>query len=184
MQCRRAIWRSCDVRAHALAPLLVASVRFARGSDASGTSLHLRCAGRTELSLGPEPQLVNDNLVRCSGAVALYSGNFMVHMLPRKDMFSVPQHFVSAGRQQIPLVGCAELAPGDLIRLAYLPLLSLAIDDLEHIAAPPDPASASAVDVVPDESSQNPKCEPPLELLARLCEEQRESFVGVLCTLP
>lgn len=76
-------------------------------------------------------------------------------------MFSVPEYFVFARRQHIPLTGCAELTPGDFIGVLSAFWLRVAVKDLEKVAVPPGLASAPAVYTVPDEKSQGLKCEPP-----------------------
>lgn len=145
----------------------------------AGASFHLFDAGISELPPGPELQLVEEQLVRRTGAAAL-SGKCMVDISPQKDMFSVPENFVSAGRQQIPLAGCADLAPGDLFGDSFAPLVHVAIGDLDRVADPPHTdSSPSAVYAVPDEESPDPKCDSPLGLLDRLNEEQRKRFVRV-----
>lgn len=77
----------------------------------TGALFHLRCAWRTGISLGPEPQLAAADSARRAGAAAL-SGNYIVDMLPQEDTFSVRRRFISAGGQQTAPAGCAELAPG------------------------------------------------------------------------
>lgn len=69
--------------------------------------------------------------------------------------------------------------PGGIIGVAAASSLRVEVDNLEHIAALWDPASAPAVYAMPDENAQYPNCDLPSEFFARLGEEQREIFFRV-----
>ncbi len=106
--------------------------------DVSETSdnYQLRYAGQWPIQLHPEHQLVQVELVRSDGSPALV-GNYLVDMLPQTAMFSSEEHFVSNGRQRIPLAGVSFLQPGDVLGLASAPLLQIPLsavprDDLSE----------------------------------------------------
>ena len=83
---------------------------------------HLRYAGDRGVSLSRDHQLVRVALVRKNGSSAL-AGRHLVDMLRGSANFSVDEHLVENGLQQIPLAGTAALEPGDLIGTSSCPLL-------------------------------------------------------------
>ena len=97
--------------------------------NAPDDRFHLQYAGTSGASLSSTPQLVEVNLVRANGTPAL-QGNYLVDTIP--DMSPTSQLFVSNGKQTIPLAGCAELEPGDVIGSASSPLLRVPLDALHQ----------------------------------------------------
>ena len=74
------------------------------------------------VTLSDDPQLLEVNLVRSNGSPAL-RGHYLVDMLPQPGIRSMQEHFVASGRQLLPLLGVADLEPGDLVGVAHAPLL-------------------------------------------------------------
>ena len=66
-------------------------------------------------------------LVRTNGSQAL-KGPYLVEMLPQPDLPFAEEHFVASGRQVLPMVGTADLEPGDLLGVARAPLTCAPID--------------------------------------------------------
>lgn len=90
---------------------------------------YLRFAGNSGVSLSPGgAQLVEAGLVWSVGTPAL-TGDYLVDMSSDNDTFSVPEIFVSDGLQNIPLAGCCELAPRDILRVTSAPLLHVRMTD-------------------------------------------------------
>ena len=89
----------------------------------------------TDMSLDTTPQLTPVNLVRRDSSPAL-TGHCMVDLLPLSDSSETTECFVSSGRQNIPLSGCQELKPGDILGTASSPLLRV---PLESLAIQDDP---------------------------------------------
>ena len=134
------------------------------------------------MTLTTAPQLVPVNLVRLHGSPAL-TGHYMVDIATTHDDQNPFEHFVASGRQTIPLTGLRDLEPGDILGTASHPLLrvpleTLAPHDTQHevttiaeltvTVAPP----STATNATPDASG-----DPPTELLHRLDDAQRESFL-------
>ena len=90
-------------------------------SDPTG-GYHLLYAGDQGISLTRVPV----SLVRSNGAPAL-AGSYLVDMLHGATDFSVDENLVESGLQQIPLVGTAELEPGDLLGTSPCPLLRVPV---------------------------------------------------------
>ena len=107
----------------------------------------LRYAGQWPIQLHPEHQLVQVELVRSDGSPALV-GNYLVDMLPQTSMFSSEEHFVSNGRQRLPLAGVSFLQPGDILGVASAPLLQIPLS-----AVPRDGLS----DVLPSDNESKHK---------------------------
>ena len=78
--------------------------------------------GAVGVTLSDEPQLLEVNLVHSNGSPAL-TRQYLVDMLPQPGILSMQEHFVSSGRQMLPLIGVADLKPGDLVGIAHAPLL-------------------------------------------------------------
>ena len=78
------------------------------------------------ISLTCDHQLVPVSLVRSNGAPAL-AGSYLADMLHGATDFSVDENLVESGLQQIPLVGTAELEPGDLLGTSPCPLLRVPV---------------------------------------------------------
>ena len=124
------------------------------------------------------------NLVRSNGSQAL-TGHYLVDMLPQSDLPSEEEHFVTSGRQVIPLVGVSNLEPGDLLGVAHAPLISVPLDALQHVdrssspySDPPGVTPVSAVTAPPLAAVAAPASPSPA-LLERLTPEQRASFLRV-----
>eukprot|EP00752_Nemacystus_decipiens_P015617 g13940.t1 len=165
--------------------------------EADPDQFHLHFAGDTSVSLSATPTLVDVNLIRNIGTPAL-TGNNMVKLLPQEDSRSpATEVFVSHGRQQVPIVGCGEIRPGALLGTAASPLLqappdifdNLEQDHPEHPEHPDTTGDESCVNTVHDnvpvaEDEDEPPTEPPADLLARLDEHQRASFLDLWSRIP
>ena len=70
------------------------------------------------------------------------TGHYLVDVLPQPGILSMQEHFVSTGRQVLPLTGVADLEPGDLVGVAHAPHLSVPLGALKHAthAAEPHPS--------------------------------------------
>ena len=79
--------------------------------------------GAVGVTLSDEPQLLEVNLVHSNGSPAL-TRQYLVDMLPQPGILSMQEHFVSSGRQMLPLIGVADLEPGDLVGVAHAPLFA------------------------------------------------------------
>ena len=141
------------------------------------------------MPLTTAPQLVPVNLVRLGRSPAL-TGHYMVDIPTTHDGQDPLEHFVASGRQTIPLTGHRDLEPGDILGteshpLLHVPLEILTPHDTQHdvttiaeslvTLAPP----STATNVTPDASD-----DPPTELLHRLDDVQRESFLRLWNTVP
>ena len=141
--------------------------------------------------MSDEPQLLEVNLVRSNGSSAL-TGHYRVHMLPQPGILSMQEHFLARGRQVLPLTGVADLEPGDLIRVAHAPLLSVPLGALQHATHAAEPhqgqfadCQVSAVTSSPDTGEAASAVTPPsTALLERLNPDQRSSFLRVWARLP
>eukprot|EP00752_Nemacystus_decipiens_P016839 g15071.t1 len=165
--------------------------------EADPDQFHLHFAGDTSVSLSATPTLVDVNLIRNIGTPAL-TGKYMVKLLPQEDSRSpATEVFVSHGRQQVPIVGCGEIRPGALLGTAASPLLqappdifdNLAQDHPEHPEHPDTTGDESCVNTVHDnvpvaEDEDEPPTELPADLLARLDEHQRASFLDLWSRIP
>ena len=67
------------------------------------------------------------------------------HILPQPDVLSGQKHFVSSGRQVLPLTGVADLEPGGFVGVADTPILRVPLGGLQHTthAAGPHPGQSS-----------------------------------------
>ena len=111
---------------------------------ASNGAFHLRYDCITGVTLSDEPQLLAANLVRSNGSPSL-AGHYFANILPQPDFFSGQKHFVSSGRQVLPLTGVADLEPGDFVGVADAPILRVPLGGLQHTthAAGPHPGQSS-----------------------------------------
>ena len=109
---------------------------YIRNCETSNAAYHLVYDG-LGVSLDDSPQLIPVNLVRLDGSPAL-TGHYMVDMLPVHDDSDPSERFVSSGRQSIPLTGCQELEPGDVLGTASSPLLRVPLEALTLHDAPTD----------------------------------------------
>ena len=139
------------------------------------------------------------NLVRSSGLPALI-GEYLVSFRPEVGTLSSPDAFYFHGLQKIPLAGCAELEPGDVIGVSAAPLLRVPVETLMATSssspAPgsPAPTSPPRVNIVdPASEAQRPSDPasappppkpPPQELMDRFSEAQRSSFSRLWARLP
>ena len=141
------------------------------------------------MSLTTDPQLVPVNLVRLDGSPAL-TGHDIVDIATFHDGHGPFEHFVASSRQTILLTGHRDLEPGDILGTASHPLLrvpleTLAPHDTQHkvttiaespvILAPP----STTTNAMPDASGDSPT-----ELLHRLDDAQRESFLRLWHMVP
>jgi len=100
-------------------------------------------------------------------------GHYLVDMLPQTSMFSSEEHFVSNGRQRLPLAGISSLQPGDVLGTASAPLLQIPLssvpcddsdDELpdfadENVTAPEPCDSGEWIPgPVPSTKANNPVC--------------------------
>ncbi|CAB1106087.1 unnamed protein product [Ectocarpus sp. CCAP 1310/34] len=146
-------------------------------SDSYTTRVLLH-GGNSGISLGPEPALVEVNLVRSSGMPALI-GEYLVSLKPE--------------------AGCAELEPGDVFGVSAAPLLRVQVETLKAAPSsiPTGPTTSTSpprVNAVgpksgthrsPDPASAPPPPKPPpQELLDRFSEAQRSSFMRLWARLP
>ena len=142
----------------------------------------------TGMSLATAPQLIPVNLVHLNGSPAL-TGHYMVDIATTRDGQDPFEHFVTSGRQTIPLAGHRDLEPEEILGTGSLPLLrvpleTLAPHDTQHdvttkaespvTLAPP----STATNVTSDASD-----DPPTELLHRLDDVQRESLFYLWITV-
>ena len=136
------------------------------------------------MTLTTAPQLVPVNPVRFDGSPAL-TGQYMVDTATTHDGQGPFEYFVASGGQTIPLTGLRDLEPGDISGTASHPLLRVPLEilephDTQHevttiaestvTLAPP----STAANATPDASGA-----PPTELLHRLEDAQRESFLSL-----
>jgi len=66
------------------------------------------------MSLNNTPQRVSVKLVPLDGS-PVYTSHYSVDMLLFDDGSEIPERFVSSDRQSIPLSGCREHKPGDIL---------------------------------------------------------------------
>ena len=162
---------------------------YAVSPVASGGGFHLSYDGAVGVTLSNEPKLLAVNLVRSNGSQAL-TGRYPVDVLPQSDLPSEEEHFVASGLQVITLVGMSNLEPGDVLGVAHVPLMSVPLDDLQHVGRPsglsshlPGVTPVSAVTAPPLAAVAAPASPSPA-LLERLTPEQRASFLRVWERLP
>ena len=133
------------------------------------------------MSLNSSPQLVPVNLTRLNGSPALTS-HYMVGIITTHDGQDPSEHFVVSSRQTIPLTECRDLEPGDILSTASAPLLRVLLEALAQHDEPHDVtavAESPASNVAPNTSEQ-----PSTELLHRLGDDQRGSFLRLRSTAP
>ena len=133
------------------------------------------------MSLNSSPQLVPVNLTRLNGSPAL-TGHYSVDIITTHDGQDPSEHFVVSGRQTIPLTRYRDLEPGDILGTALAPLLRVPLEALAQHDESHDVtavAESPASNVAPNTSEQ-----PPTELLDRLDDDQRGSFICLWSTVP
>ena len=125
---------------------------YIRNCETLDATYHLVYNG-PGVTLTDSPQLIPVNLVRLDGSPAL-TGHYMVDFLPDYANSVPSERFVSSGRQLIPLTGCQDLEPDEVLGTASSPLLRVPLKTLTPSAHPVD-VSALA------ESSTPPAVQPP-----------------------
>ena len=141
------------------------------------------------MTLTTAPQLVRVNLVRLDESPAL-TGHYMVDTFTIHDGQGPIEHFVASGRQTIPLTGLRDLEPGDILGTASHPLLRVPLEILEpydkqhEVTTITEPTftlttPSTAANTTPDASGA-----PSAELLHRLDDVQRESFLSLWNMVP
>ena len=155
---------------------------YAIDSVASVGDLHLRYNDVVGVTLSDEPQLLPVNLVRRNDSQAI-TGHYLIGMLPQSDFPSVEEHLVASGRQVLPLVGAANLAPGDILGVAHAPLMCVPLDAMQHDRRSPAlPSGPPAVTPISTFTASPLAAEAGIAsrssaLLERLSPEQHASYV-------
>ena len=141
------------------------------------------------MTLTTSPQLVLVNLVRFDGPPAL-TGHYMVDTATTHDGQGPFEHFVASGGQTIPLTGLRDLEPGDILGTASHALLRVPLEILEPHDTQHEVTTIaeSTVTLAPPSTAANatPNTSgaPPTELLHRLDDAQRESFLSLWNMVP
>ena len=141
------------------------------------------------MTLTTAPQPVPVNLVRLDGSPAL-TGHYMVDIATTHDGQGPFEHFVASGQQTIPLTGLRDLEPGDILGTASHPLLrvpleTLAPHDTQHeVTTIAEPTVTLAPPSTATNATPNASGAPPTELLNRLDDAQRESFLRLSNVAP
>ena len=168
---------------------LGSAAAFIRNHEVSDAAYHLVYDG-LGVSLTDSRQLISVNLVRLDGSSTL-TGHYMVNLLPVHDDSNPSEHFVSSGRQSIPLTGYQELKPGDVLGTAPSPLLRVPLEALALHDVPADvsaltesPTTPASQTALPHSTTPDPPDKPPPELLHRFDRSQRESFLRLWNTVP
>ena len=115
---------------------LGSAAAYIRNREASDAAHHLVYDGQG-LSLTHSQQLIPVNIVRLDRSPAL-TGHYMVDLVPVHDDSNSSERFVSSGRQLIPLTGCQDLEPGDVLGTASSPLLRVPLEALTLYDFPAD----------------------------------------------
>ena len=161
---------------------------YIRNCETLDAAYHLVYNG-PGVTLTDSPQLIPVNLVRLDGSPAL-TGHYMVDFLPDYADSVPSERFVSSGRQLIPLTGCQDLEPDEVLGTASSPLLRVPLKTLTPSAHPADVSALAesstppTVQPPPPPNTSDPPDEPPPELLHRLDHSQRESFLRLWNTVP
>ena len=161
---------------------------YIRNCETLDAAYHLVYNG-PGVTLTDSSQLIPVNLVRLDGSPAL-TGHYMVDFLPVYADSVPSERFVSTGRQLIPLTGCQDLEPDDVLGTASSPLLRVPLKNLTPSASPADVSALAesytppALQPAPPPNTSDPPDEPPPELLHRLDHSQRESFLRLWNTVP
>ena len=157
---------------------------YAMNPVATGGGFHLRYDGTIGVALSDEPQLLAVNLVRSNGSHAL-TEHYLVDILPHSDLPSGEEHFVTSGRQVIPLVGVSNLDPADILGVVHAPLMCVPLDALQHdgrssgsssvspVVTPISAVTTSPLTAAADTASPSPA------LLEHSTPEHRSSFLRV-----
>ena len=165
---------------------------YAVNPAASNGAFHLCYDGTTGVTLSDERQLLAVGLVRSNGSPAL-TGHYFVDILPQPDIRSGKKRFFcTSGRQVLPLIGVADLEPGDLVGVADAPLLRIPLGALQHPTQASGPlpsqtsdSQVSAVVRSTDAEGIAPAVPPPLPTLIEFSNPaQRSAFLRVWARLP
>lgn len=70
-------------------------------------------------------------------------GSYLVDVVPLTSMFSSDEHFVSIGRQRLPLAGVSSLLLGDVLGMASAPLLQVSLSTIPRDDQAADPRRRS-----------------------------------------
>ena len=158
---------------------LGSAAAYIRDRASSDAVYHLVYDG-LGVSLTDSPQLIPVNLVRRDGTPALTS-HYMVDLPPAPDSSDPSERFVSSGRQLIPLTGCQDLEPGDVLGTASSPFLRVPLEALTLHNVPTDVSALAESPTTPASPSLTTASDfsdnPPPELLNRLEHNQHESFL-------
>ena len=133
------------------------------------------------MSINSSPQLVRVNLTPLNGSPTL-TGHYMVDIIITYDSQDPSEHLVVSGRQTIPLTGYRDLEPGDNPGTASTPLLRVPLEALAQRDEPHD-VTAVAESPVPN-VAPNTSEQPSTELLHRLGDDQRGSYLRLWSTIP
>ena len=118
------------------------------------------------------------------------TGHYMVDTSTTHEGQGPNEHFIASGQQTIPLTGLRDLEPRDILGTASHPLLRVPFKILEphdtqhEVTAITEPTvtltpPSTAANTTPDASVA-----PPAELLHRLDDAQRESFLSLWNMVP
>ena len=155
----------------------------------SDGSFHLRYVGDVGVTLPDGPQLIAVNLVRSSGSQAL-TRHCLVDTRRLSDLPSGKEHFVSSGRQILPLVGEENREPGDIFAVAHAPLMWVPLDILQYDSRTPGLYSGRLAVTPIFSGTTSPLAaaaattSPSPALFKRLTPEQSASFLRVWGRLP
>lgn len=155
----------------------------------SDGSFHLRYVGDVGVTLPDGPQLLAVNLVRSSGSQAL-TRHCLVDTRRLSDLPSGKEHFVSSGRQILPLVGEENREPGDIFAVAHAPLMWVPLDILQYDSRTPGLYSGRLAVTPIFSGTTSPLAaaaattSPSPALFKRLTPEQSASFLRVWGRLP
>ena len=146
-------------------------------------AVHHRVYNGPGMSLDSSPQLVSVNLTRLDGSPAL-TGHYRVDIITTHDGQDPSEHFVVSGLQTTPLTGYRdlELASAPLLRV---PLEALAQHDKPHdVTAVAESLSPLTLSSPAPNFAPNTSEQPSTELLHRLDDDQRGSFLHLWSTVP
>ena len=145
---------------------LGSAAAYIRNHEVSDAAYHLVYDG-LGVSLTDSPQLIPVNLVHLDGSPAL-TGHYMVNLLPVHDDSNPSEHFVSSGRQPIPLTGYQEVEFGDVLGTASSPLLRVPSEAVTLHDVPADvsalsesPTTPASQTALPHSTTPDPPDEPP-----------------------
>ena len=144
---------------------------YIRSCETTNAVHHLVYDGPV-MYLTSSPQLVPVNLTRLNGFPAL-TGHYMVDIATTHDSQYPSEHFVTSGRQTIPLTGYRDFEPGDILSTASASLLRVTLEALTQHNELCD--VAAVVETPATNTALNTSEQPSTELLHRLDDDLRES---------